>query len=289
MDEMYKFTALGRPIDPAYPTNRLILIVTVIAAILAGVIGLMIRDTVGDALLTGVVGGGVTLLGWIIGRELDPDHDYSAFVGAGLAWTAAFFFSAPNFLILLTINALLRIVNRTVGLPAKLGDTIMVTVLVLASIFLAHWTIGLVAIVAFALDAVLKDRHPLHWLSAGVVAVGTIGFLVSNEVALLTDLTPAYLVAAVVISLLYLYVMLNTREVRSKCDATDDVLDLRRVQMAMGLGLFAAWSMFLNGDTGFIAVVPLWANLLAVPVYRFVVLPQLGSNALNLETNNTEN
>ncbi len=265
MNEMYKFTALGRPIDPAYPTNRLIIILTIVAAILAGLIGLILYDT---ALTTGMVGGGVALLSWIIGRELDPDHDYSAFVAVGLAWVTIFFFSFPDFLILLTINALLRIVNRTVGLPAKLGDTAIVTVLVLAGIFLAHWAIGLVAIAAFALDATLKDQHRLHWLAAGIVLLGTVVFLATNDVEIMSNLTPAYLIAGGVISLLYLYALLNTREVLSKADATGELLDLRRMQMAMGLGLLAAWSMFLHGDSGFVAVVPLWANLLAIPLYR---------------------
>ena len=270
MEAMYKFTTIGRPIDPAYPTNRLILIVTVVAALMAGVIALIVGAEVNEAIVTGGLGGLATLVGWIIGRELDPDNDYSAFAAAGFAWIVAFFFSAPDFLILMTLNLLLRIVNRSVGLPAKLGDTIMVTVLVLLSVFLSYWAIGLVAAVAFSIDAIAKNPHPPHLVAAAVSLVSTIAYLLTNNVEILNGLTLIHVLVAAVISAAYCYAILDSRVIRCKADATGEVLHPARVQLAMVIGLFAAWMMLLNGNAGFVAVVPLWATLLAIPLYRIV-------------------
>ncbi|NIV31273.1 MAG: hypothetical protein GWN58_17785, partial [Anaerolineae bacterium] len=102
-------TALGRvPIDPSYPTNLAIAALSLIVA-LAGAIGLLASGT---ALLESVLGGTsaglLPFLTWALGRELDPDHDLSAFVGTGLVLIAFLLPDMPSLLVIVWLLMVLR-------------------------------------------------------------------------------------------------------------------------------------------------------------------------------------
>ncbi|MGD9316838.1 MAG: hypothetical protein PVG56_08400, partial [Anaerolineae bacterium] len=93
------FTALGRnPLDPGYPTNLAIAALTVVVAIAGAVWRLISGVALLESALWGIGAGLVMFLTWALGRELDPDHDLSAFVGAGLVLIALLLAGAPSLL-----------------------------------------------------------------------------------------------------------------------------------------------------------------------------------------------
>lgn len=115
-----------RPIDPSYPTNRAIAALTM--AVIVG--GIVLQLIVGEGLTQGVswgISAGLTVfLAWALGRELDPDHDLSAFVAAGLALIGLLLFDLPSLMALLWMLFFLRMVNRTTGLPARILDSLLI-------------------------------------------------------------------------------------------------------------------------------------------------------------------
>jgi hypothetical protein len=77
-------TVLGRtPIDPSCPTNRAIAVLTTVVAIAGAILRLLKGTTPLESVLWGIEAGLAVFLTWALGRELDPDHDLSAFVGQG--------------------------------------------------------------------------------------------------------------------------------------------------------------------------------------------------------------
>ena len=144
-----RFSSVGRPIDRRYPTNRAIAGLTLVVAIL----GFAVRRLTGTHPLESFTGGLVLAIGfflaWAIARELDPDHDASAFVAAALSLIPQTVLERPDLAGVLLILLLLRIVNRTVGPAAQPLDTIGILALQVTlagrvappSCSIADWTI----------------------------------------------------------------------------------------------------------------------------------------------------
>lgn len=100
---------LGRPIDFAYKSNRYAVVGMFAAGALAFGYEFLFND---NADLLGALGGAIAaFLGWALGRELDPDHDWTAFLAMVFA-TAMAIWMVPA--LLLTGVALL-------GLRALVG------------------------------------------------------------------------------------------------------------------------------------------------------------------------
>ena len=81
-------SGLGRPLDPALPSNLFVLVAAPLAGIAAGAWRLLAGDPFGDAVWGGILGGGAAFLAWAITRELDPVRPATAALAALSApWT----------------------------------------------------------------------------------------------------------------------------------------------------------------------------------------------------------
>ena len=130
---IYRVTSIGRPIDPKYPTNKAIPLLMPVAALIAGVVTFM-QGVGAGASVTGALEASLMVFGcWALGREMAPDDNSAAFVGAVLAFVALWWWPLPSLLLLVTALALSRIVNRSTGLTSRLGDSGIVTALVICS------------------------------------------------------------------------------------------------------------------------------------------------------------
>lgn len=120
---MYRFTSIARPIDPAYLTNRALLIVLPIAGLLSA--GLALFFDVGDGPLTAAFSGALAAFAaWALTRELAPDYNGAAFVALAFAWVANIAFGARQVLLLFVAMVLVRVINRSTGLPLRPIDTL---------------------------------------------------------------------------------------------------------------------------------------------------------------------
>lgn len=267
MDNLHKFSALSRPIDPRYPTNLAI----VAASLAAGVVAALVAAANDEsALIAGFISAGSVFIAWAIGREIDPDHNTAAFVGAGLAFGLSFFAGMPNFFALGAVLVLTRLISRTVGPPARLIDTLAALTACGIVIFTSTWTFGLMAAAAFMMDGVLPDPHRRHFIAAALVAVMMGARLVLVEINNPQALSPMLTAAELIIIALFLVTMVRTTAVHSTNDAYNEPLSVHRVQASMGLALMAGLVMLWHGETGMMAMAPLWAILLGVALYRMI-------------------
>ena len=89
-------SALGRPIEAeTYITNRLILIVSPIVALIAVIYTLYINWDLWQAAQAGFWGYASTFAAWSISRELDHDNDWSAFLAVAISVISVFYFGLP--------------------------------------------------------------------------------------------------------------------------------------------------------------------------------------------------
>jgi len=269
------FTSLGRiPIDPRYPTNiaiaALALVVTIAGTLWRLLSGLALLESA----LAGIGVGLVVFLTWALGRELDPDHDLSAFVGAGLVLIAFLLPDMPSLVLILWLLLVLRIVNRSVGLPAKPLDSLGVLGLGAWLAWQGYWQVGLMTAVAFLLDGLLSQPLRYHLFVSGLAFVTTVAITIFHgEMAMESGPTMPLVIASVVLVGLFTIVIATTRKVEAVGDATGKVLNPRRVQAAQVLALltgllFAWWA----GASGVVTVLPLWAAMIGVSLYRLASL-----------------
>lgn len=273
------FTALGRtPIDPSYPTNLAIAALTLVVAIAGAVFRLVSGTALLESALWGIEAGLVLFLTWALGRELDPDHDLSAFVGAGLVPIALLLVDPPALIVVLWLLLVLRIVNRTVGLPAKPLDSLAVLGLGAWLTWQGYWMVGLVTAVAFLLDGLLSPPLRRHLFVSGLAFVATVTLSIFHgDMAMETGSTTPVVISSAVIAALFLVVISTSREVHAVGDVAVGTaakpLTPGRVQAAQILALltallFAWWA----GASGVVALLPLWAAMLGVSLYRLAIL-----------------
>ncbi|MDZ7843306.1 MAG: hypothetical protein U5K99_00660 [Anaerolineales bacterium] len=267
-----KISTIGRAVDPAYPTNQAILILTLLGTA-AGTgfqlgAGMSLRAAAGWGL-----GAGLSVfLAWALTRELDPDHEYAAFASAVLAFGAVFFWGLPDLGVIFWSLLLIRVVNHTTGLSATGLDTLGVIGISSWLSYRGNPGIGVVATLALLGDAVLPGGKKRQSYLAGMNALIV---LLTLFLGVGRGVGVEFSWAAMGISLagaaLFGWVVGDSSSIKSTGDQTGEVLLPARVQGGQLLALVIVLEMTgWLGWQGMLAVLPLWAavgGILAARVY----------------------
>lgn len=261
---LYSITSVGRPLDPRYKTNRAVQRIMPAAAVVGGAIaGFGGADLKGIALAA--IGGLLIVFGcWALARELAPDDNPGAFISMAFAFAAFLLLDDASFLLPFVALFLVRIANRSTGLKAKLGDSVLVLLLTCWAIYSLHSPLlGLVAAIAFVSDALLIDGLPRQWVFAGV-ATAAAGFALALDPLAgiqISQLSTNLLLAVVTLSVLWLVNIALTRSVVSVADIGGETLSLSRVRMGMLVGWLVALQALTATDPGAYSSVLVWATL----------------------------
>lgn len=159
---------LGRSMDFSYKTNQMI----VLSSVLAAAIGWLLTRNV----LSGVYGGFGVFLTWALVRELDPNHEYSAFLAAALSLLNLLYYGNVQLLVVVWILLLMRVVNGITGRELTTFDIFSVLGL---TIYLSFNNENSIYLMIFALAMVFSiktgEKKREAWIasaiSIGVVAV----------------------------------------------------------------------------------------------------------------------
>lgn len=264
-------SALVRSVDPAYPTNRGIVILTL--GVFAGAVALNLALGAGG-LASGIaaVPAAVSVfLAWALARELDPEMEYAAFVAAGVMAGALLLLPPADVGIALLALLLLRTVNRTTGLAAGYPDSVVVLAVAAWPLWQGHLVAGGAAAAAFLLDGILPrpNRKQIGFALAAVLETGF--FAVAGRGFAVDIIGPRLNGAVILASLLFLAVIGGSQAVRVTGDVTGRILNPIRVQSAQVLAL--AWAFLaavIGGEAAIVAVFPLWAGMIGTGLYRVV-------------------
>lgn len=271
-ESLYRLTSIARPLEPKYATNKAVLLLMPVA----GMVGAAVTGLRGESVLDIFSAGFTAVLAvfgsWALGRELAPDYNTAAFVGMALAFVVFLIIPSPSLVLVFLALFLVRIVNRTVGIPARVSDSVAVTLLVAWAVYsLENPLLGLVGAAAFALDAALSNpqRHQIAFAVAClVVSAGWVwqhGLLVADP----TALTAPIKWLAAIVSIGFFVALFRTQEPRSLGDATGEQLTRQRVQACMLIGWLIALQSLSSGTQGVEATGLVWATLAGVPLGRW--------------------
>ena len=270
---IYRVTSLGRPVEPKYPTNKAILLLMPAAALIAGVVTSVQGAGIGQSATGALQASLMVFACWALGRELAPDDNAAAFIGTALAFVALWWWPSPSLLLVFTALALSRMVNRSTGLTARLGDSVIITALVIwAMIGLPNPLMGLVAALAFVLDARLADPNPRQWWFAAVclAAVGIQVWLIADvDLTVMLLPSPQYWITAISL-LAFLVRSLSLRQVSSLGDVGGQRLDPSRVRSGMLVVWLLALQTSLQGPDAIEITKPLVAVMVGVVLSSFV-------------------
>lgn len=240
---IYRYTSIGRPLDPAWPSNKAVLVLLPVAAVLGAFFEWAGGGALPDILLKGLSLALALFLAWALARELDPDDPSVAFISLAAGVLLALMFDSPGLLPAFVALGLIRVVNRSTGLSARKSDSALLLVLTIGVIY---WTgsplFGAVAALAFMLDGSLKDPLRHQWVFALLCLGGMVVYMVDHDSGLDLVGTPDSLFewVAVLFLLMFALNVMLTRKVRSRGDVNDRPLDVNRVRGGMTVGLLAA-------------------------------------------------
>lgn len=269
---MERFTHLGRPVDPAYPTNVAIAALSVATLIAVSLWQVLYLDSgFMAALQQGVQLAGVVFLTWALGREVDPDANFVAFLAIAPAVVLSVVVGVPDFLVLFLALLLLRVVNRSLGLPAKPADSLLVLALASWLAWSGAWYGLMGTAAAFLLDSVLVNPLPRHRWFGLAAAVG--GVWSQSRFLGVSQAWPGFvtgIVAAGGIGLLLL--LLFTPPPSSVGDLLAIPVNWKRLQAARIVGFFLAlFAVLSQGMQGLTQLSPVLTVVAVAGCYRLIV------------------
>jgi hypothetical protein len=156
--QLQRITGLYRKVDLAYPSNRLAVIVSMVATALVAIIS---RD-----MLLAFLSGATTFSAWALGRELDPDRPCTAnlsVITVGLV------------LSVLAFNDRLNLEDVLLGAIVT-GSMMVLARVMTRSTGLAATTLDAAALLALALGSGLVDPR----VAVDLVAIATLGIILDR-------------------------------------------------------------------------------------------------------------
>lgn len=170
---MNPLSALARPLDLAYPSNRWALGLTLAGFVLIGLLTHSALEAIAGALWVFAT--------WALGRELDPDQPRTATSSAGwllfllVLAPALRFYMVHGMAVTGALMMVARLLGRTTGLkttPLDLFTLVLMTPLLGLVGSKALWPLGLAAGGALFLDAAYDQKPPRGWLGLGLAVLG---------------------------------------------------------------------------------------------------------------------
>ena len=265
-------SALMRPVDWNYPTNRAIILV------MLGVFvsGTLLKVIQGEAILIAVGWGFSTglavFLAWALTRELDPDHELAAFVSSALTLAGILVWGLnASLLLLFWLIEAVRVLNRSVGLPVQLLDSLMLLGLGGWMVWQGYPEVGVLTAVVFFVDDRLNSHSRQAKIMVWVSLLLTLGLTLLRpaEPASGARLPWALLAGLVVSGALFTWVIGASHTPKAVCDVGGSRLRGACVQAGQILGLVTAVVFVARyGQVGFELAMPLWAVLLGAGLFH---------------------
>lgn len=260
---VYQYTAIARPPDPAEKAMRTILYLLPVAAVLGAALALGGGEGFVAAMREALLFALALYGAWALARELDPDDTPAAFIGAAAAMLAMVAVDSPGILIVYATLGLVRTVNRSSGLQARVSDSLVLTVLTVWLMYsMASPLFGLVAALAFIFDGTLRDPSRRQWLFALVCLGATLVYVVDHDFGLASIGVPDSLFEWLGLLFVVLFALdaALLKRVRTRGDVGQRALDVNRVRGGMTVGFLAALQGLTESD-GVVLIVAVLAGL----------------------------
>lgn len=260
---MFNFT-LDRKIDIKYQSNKIILIISAIIAI----IGYFITNEFISGLYLGIG----TFLTWALAKEVYPKNGYSSFLCVALSLVNLFYYEKIYLLILVWIILLLRMVNETSGKDISLLDPFLVlsfsiylSIVYKSSIYLAAFVLAMVSVVK------IKGKSKMALISL-IIAASV--FLVENSYfryLSAQDIDFSNNINLFIIIAIFIFLMaVNFFKNEGVMDDKGNIIEIKKVRSAQLLFGNIILFLFLFSGIGLNNLVIYFSVIIGVIVYSFI-------------------
>jgi hypothetical protein len=254
---------LGRALDLTYKTNLAVVLLTIAAGAATTALGFLRGEGIAHSLISGGRIGLYLFLCWALTREIDPDHEGAAFLSMAVGLALLTRSAEPALLTGFWLLGILRVLNRSPGRPTTHLDSFG---LAMASLWLAwndDWVVGVIGGTIYMLDGFLDSPVLRHrWLGLFLIISSLAIYLSgSGQIPARSFTTSApWLVLAV--SILFIPLLVGSKRIESRADASDEILNARRIQVTQICLLAAAILIFTRVHDGWAVSLVEWAVLI---------------------------
>jgi hypothetical protein len=262
------FTSLARVVDPRYPTNLAILVLSTLTGGALFLYKIIQGTDIFDSIIASVPLALTVFLTWALGREIDPEHELAAFAGLFLVIPGYLLLPAPDLIAVFTILLLLRYLIRTTGLIPKFLDSLTISSLGFWLVIRGDWIFGFLTAAIFFLDTRLPDPKKQNLYFSGIMMVLTIlSFFIQKPVAPQANLFSEELFFVIGVILLFIPLIVHSRSTQVICDFPGELINPLRLQIGQ---IFAITTVILvwliQGSSGIIELMPVWSSIAGLAI-----------------------
>ena len=271
MQQLYAWSGLWRPLSFQIFSHRLVLLCMLSAFLIAGCLYFYLAEQdVGRAASFGLGMGLAVFISWALARELDPDAPWAAFVVVGLSTIALWLWPNPDLVLLFFILLMLRLVNRSSGVPARLADVLLLIAYTTWLLYQGQLIAGVLATAAFWSNSKPPEAQPSHkyWaLLSGLLTI--LAITLEPFQGLPGNISIEINILVIAFSTAFALFARTIKEVNEEADATEAPLSLHRLRSAQVIVLlivtiFTLW----QGDVLFTRLSLLWAAFGGIFLYH---------------------
>ena len=265
-----KYLGLGRPVDFDQKVNKLAMLATIFICVAITLWKASSGMDSGEAVMFSMTSGLGFLLSYMIAQELDPDRQLGGIIGGILTVVGYYFFGAGNFMVLIWLLFILRMLNRSSGDRHRIGDNIII---IGSAVWLGKegfWVYPLLTGAAYILESQIKGGYFRSLYLAGISLAGLIIAEFSKEATVLTLEMILLNCAAIIIFLPEVRIAEYTQ---AKGDKNGKRLIPKRLQATMGFFcMMLVAAIFLHGNEAGKQLLPGSMAALGCGLYLLVAL-----------------
>ena len=265
-----KYLGLGRPVDFGQKVNKLAMLATIFICVAITLWKTSSGMDSGEAVMFSMTSGLGFLLSYMIAQELDPDRQLGGIIGGILTVVGYYFFGAGNFMVLIWLLFILRMLNRSSGDRHRIGDNIII---IGSAVWLGKegfWVYPLLTGAAYILESQIKGGYFRSLYLAGISLAGLIIAEFSKESVVLTmDMIVLNCFAII----LFLPEIRIAEYTQAKGDKNGKRLIPKRLQATMGFFcMLLVAAIFLHGNEAGKQLLPGTMAAIGCGLYLLVAL-----------------
>ena len=265
-----KYLGLGRPVDFGQKVNKLAMLATIFICVAITLWKTSSGMDSGEAVMFSMTSGLGFLLSYMIAQELDHDRQLGGIIGGILTVVGYYFFGAGNFMVLIWLLFILRMLNRSSGDRHRIGDNIII---IGSAVWLGKegfWVYPLLTGAAYILESPINGGYFRSLDLAGISPAGLIIPEFSKEATVLTLEMILLNCAAIIIFLPEVRIAEYTQ---AKGDKNGKRLIPKRLQATMGFFcMMLVAAIFLHGNEAGKQLLPGSMAALGCGLYLLVAL-----------------
>ncbi len=259
---------LARSLDIHYLPNKIILILLPIVFISTFAWFFVKNTTITQNIIYSLFQVILVFFCWALGREIDPDHDYAAFLGIPLLFLP-FAIAKGSILVLFWFIIGLRLLNQTTGKKTSSADvTVFLFLSLIAALISSQLLILPLSIIIIFLTSFLPKRQPsLSFFSIPLIPSFILLLLIFPGSWDFINPSPWILIYIAISSALLFLVTTLTDKIQCTGDHSHTPLSLKRVQTAQIISVLSVL-LLTTFHGNILSVFPVWSAITGVGIFR---------------------